>query len=179
MLAIQACNLQNYLEAYQITQDDRYREAVQSIIRYVTRFLTDHKRGGFYASQDADLRRRAGSDSSISGEQYFVLGETNRLALGIPHIDQTIYTGWNGLMVKSYLKVYQIFLEQGVREFALKTLELLYRERYRPGRGVAHLVSEDEPQSFGFLADQVFLADAFLEAYVTTCLLYTSPSPRD
>ena len=56
MLNIQAQNILNYLEAYQVTRDDRYRHVVESTIDYVNHFLIDQTRGGFYASQDAVVR---------------------------------------------------------------------------------------------------------------------------
>ncbi len=71
-------------------------------------------------------------------------------------------------MVKSYLKAYQVLGDRRVREFALKTLERLHQERYRQGRGVAHLVKAGRPEKFGLLADQVYVAEALLEAFLTT-----------
>jgi len=53
--------LRNYLHAWQITQNSFLRETAESIIGWVNEVLSDQKRGGFYASQDADYslgRRR-------------------------------------------------------------------------------------------------------------------------
>ncbi len=47
--------LLNYLSAFQATQEDRYREVAEGIIGYVNRVLSDQRRGGFYAHQDADM----------------------------------------------------------------------------------------------------------------------------
>ena len=46
--------LRNYLHAWQITQNSFLRETAESIIGWVNEVLSDQKRGGFYASQDAD-----------------------------------------------------------------------------------------------------------------------------
>lgn len=169
MLPVQALNLENYLEAYQVTGNPQYRKVVEGIIQYVTRFLLDEKQGGFYASQDADLRNQdASSQHVLAGEDYFRLGEAQRLSLGIPNVDRTVYTGWNGLMIVSYLKAYQILGDDELREFALKTLNRLYEERFRQGMGMAHAFINGHPQRFGLLTDQVFFAKAFVEAAIAT-----------
>ncbi len=168
MLTIQAANLLTYLEAYQITGLAQYREVVEGIMRYVARFLSDRDQGGFYASQDADVRNVGGSDGYVPGEKYFALNESQRLAVGVPYIDRTMFTGWNGLMAKSYLKVHQVLGNLQTREFALKTLRRLYKECYRPGRGMAHLLLHGSPKEFGLLSDQAFFAEALIEAFVTT-----------
>ncbi len=168
LLSIQAANLLNYLEAYQVTGLPRYREVVEGTMRYVTRFLADRDQGGFYASQDADVRNATSADAAVPGSDYFALDESQRLAAGVPAVDRTILTDWNALMIKSALRVSQVLGNTEAREFALKTLRRLYRERYQPGRGLAHLLHDGHPGEFGLLADQVFFADALIEAFVTT-----------
>ena len=165
LLSIQATNLLNYLEAYQLTGLARYREVVEGTMRYVTRFLADRDQGGFYASQDSDVRNADRSGLDVPGSEFFVLDESQRLAIGIPAVDRTVLTDWNALMIKAALRVSQVLGSTQAREFALKTLRRLYRERYQPGRGLAHLLHDGH---FGLLADQVFFADALLEAFVTT-----------
>ena len=171
MLLNQASNLLNYLEAYQITRQRKYREVVEGTMQYVMRFLADREHGGFYASQSADVHNVVGSGPSISGDAFFALNEVDRLTAGIPYVDRTILTDGNGLMVASYLKVAQAMGHSQAREFALKTLRRLYKERYQPGRGLAHLVQKGHPREFGLLADQVFFTGALIEAFVTTGVL--------
>lgn len=171
MLINQASNLLNYLEAYQLTQQRKYRAVVEGTMQYVMRFLADREHGGFYASQSADVHNVVGSGSSISGDAFFALNEVERLTVGIPYVDRTILTDGNGLMAASYLKVAQAMGHSHAREFALKTLRRLYKERYQPGRGLAHLVQKGHPREFGLLADQVFFTGALIEAFVTTGVL--------
>ena len=166
LLSIQATNLLNYLEAYQVTGLSQYREVVEGTMRYVTRFLAG--RGGFYASQDADVRNVERSSPDVRGSEFFALDESQRLAAGIPAVDRTILTDWNALMIKASLRVSQVLGNVEARDFALKTLRRLYKERYQPGRGLAHLLDDGHPREFGLLADQVFFADAVLEAFLTT-----------
>ena len=168
LLSIQATNLLNYLEAYQVTGLAQYREVVERTMGYVMRFLADRERGGFYASQDADVRNPDRPDAGMSGEEFFALDESQRSAIGIPFVDRTKLTDWNALMIKAALRVSQVLGRSEVGEFALNTLNLLYKERYQPGRGLAHLLRDGYPEEFGLLADQVFFADALIEAYLTT-----------
>jgi uncharacterized protein YyaL (SSP411 family) len=49
-----------YLEAYQVTQQDRYRKVVREILDYVLRDVTSPK-GGFYSATDADSLTPSGS----------------------------------------------------------------------------------------------------------------------
>jgi uncharacterized protein YyaL (SSP411 family) len=71
-------------------------------------------------------------------------------------------------MAESYLKVYQALGDERARDFALKTLDMLYVTRYRKGAGIAHYFAHGKPQQSGLLVDQVAFARALIEAYVVT-----------
>jgi len=47
--------LKNYVHAYQATGDEFFGEVAKEIIRWMDEWLSDRERGGFYASQDADI----------------------------------------------------------------------------------------------------------------------------
>jgi uncharacterized protein YyaL (SSP411 family) len=47
--------LRGYLHAYQVTRNPFFREIAEGIISWVNEVLSDQARGGFYASQDADV----------------------------------------------------------------------------------------------------------------------------
>ncbi len=47
--------LKNYVHAYQATGSKIFAEVARDIIRWMDEWLSDRERGGFYASQDADL----------------------------------------------------------------------------------------------------------------------------
>ncbi|MGH2568600.1 MAG: thioredoxin domain-containing protein, partial [Bacteroidota bacterium] len=55
MLYDNAPLLKNYVHSYQATGDEFFKETTLDIIRNVLEVLTDSERGGFYASQDADV----------------------------------------------------------------------------------------------------------------------------
>jgi uncharacterized protein YyaL (SSP411 family) len=55
MLYDNAGLLGNYVHAWQLTRDPRYRETAEGILAWADEVLSDRQRGGYYASQDADV----------------------------------------------------------------------------------------------------------------------------
>jgi len=47
--------LKNYVHAYQATGGELFADVARDIIRWMDEWLSDRERGGFYASQDADI----------------------------------------------------------------------------------------------------------------------------
>src|SRR6202051_1500325 len=47
--------LKNYVHAYQVTGSEFFASVARDIIRWMDEWLSDRERGGFYASQDADI----------------------------------------------------------------------------------------------------------------------------
>src|SRR6266542_1129174 len=47
--------LKNYVHAYLVTGDKLFANVARDIIRWMDEWLSDRERGGFYASQDADI----------------------------------------------------------------------------------------------------------------------------
>ena len=47
--------LKNYVHAYQATGSEFFASVAKDIIRWMDEWLSDRERGGFYASQDADI----------------------------------------------------------------------------------------------------------------------------
>jgi uncharacterized protein YyaL (SSP411 family) len=60
-----------------------------------------------------------------------------------------------------------VFGDEGLRDFALRSLDRIVLDHYRPGSGVAHCVEQDAPVR-GLLDDQVATATALLDAFDTT-----------
>ena len=55
MLYDNAGLLANYVHAWQLTKDSLYRETAEGILAWADEVLSDRARGGYYASQDADV----------------------------------------------------------------------------------------------------------------------------
>ncbi|RMF94458.1 MAG: thioredoxin domain-containing protein, partial [Nitrospinota bacterium] len=85
-----------------------------------------------------------------------------------PPVDTTIYSGWNGLMVSSYLEGYRVLGKEELRAFALKTLEFVWTHLSTPAGGVLHALTSEKPQQLYLFEDQVYLARAFLDAFEIT-----------
>src|SRR5438477_1082882 len=47
--------LKNYVHGYQVTGNEFFADVARDIIRWMDEWLSDRARGGFYASQDADI----------------------------------------------------------------------------------------------------------------------------
>ena len=142
--------LQNYLEAYQRTGNEKYKKTAKKILNYVENNL-QHQQGGFYASQDAD-------------EIYYTLTLEERKKRSSPYVDKTIITNLNGMMISSYLMTANILKERKYFNFAVKSIRFLIASNYKKGKGFLHYAKQDDGNS-GFLSDQVWMLKAVLDAY--------------
>ena len=163
MLYVQAGALDNFCEAYQVTADNRYGEVAAGIKAYIEQSLMDSEKGGFYASQDADMGSHDPSADLILGEAYFPLSDSERREIGIPHVDKTIYTDQNGMMISAYLRLHHVMGDHSARDFALKTADRILAENMHAG-AMCHY-SDGEPRVIGDLPDQVHFARALVDAY--------------
>ncbi len=166
ILYVQAGAMDNYIEAYQVTADDKYGEIAAGIEMYVRRFLSDQERGGFYGSQDADVGSHEPESDLIAGERYFPKSEEERLQIGMPYTDTTIYTGWNGMMCSAYFRLYGATDDMHAYNFAIKTVDRLLSENVRDG--MVYHYNDGEPRLPGLLADQAHFAQALADAYQTS-----------
>ena len=166
LLNVQAGIMENYLEAYQLTGEAKYGEAVADIERYVKRFMVAGENGGFFASQDADVGSYDPASQFITGEDYYSMDEEGRLKVGTPYIDKTVYTDWNGAMVSAYLRLFQVTGDLHARDYALATVDRLLHENRADGR-MCHYF-DGEKRLPGLLSDQVLFAQALIDAYQTS-----------
>ncbi len=106
-----------------------------------------------------------------------------RLLRPTPYVDKTVYTGWNGLCVSAYFEAARVLQLQSARDFALKTLDRILAEAWRPERGLLHVIAYSDPQAEhreipGLLEDYAFVAGACLDAYEATGQLNYFSSAR-
>ncbi len=159
MLEDNARLLSACLHAYQITGESLFRRTAEGIISYVESTLRDGERGYFYGSQDAD-------------EAYYALKAAERERRPAPFVDRTCYTAWNAMMAMAYLEGSVILERPALAASALRTLDFLWQNCWRPGAGLRHFWSaQDESGGAylpGLLQDQVWVAQALLHAYEYT-----------
>jgi uncharacterized protein YyaL (SSP411 family) len=75
--------LKNYVHAYQATGSEFFAEVARDIIRWMDEWLSDRERGGFYASQDADISLDDDGDYftwTVEEEKAVLTGEEAQVA---------------------------------------------------------------------------------------------------
>jgi uncharacterized protein YyaL (SSP411 family) len=97
-----------------------------------------------------------------------------RLQRPTPYVDKTVYVGWNALAVSAYLEAAKILNLDGTRHFALRSLDRILSQAWRPDAGLQHVIAYSDAQAGakaigGVLDDYAFTATACLDAYESTC----------
>jgi uncharacterized protein len=227
--------LKNYVHAYQATGSEFFAHVARDIIRWMDEWLSDRERGGFYASQDADINMDDDGDyftwtldearavlteeeAQVAGLRYDIneIGEMHhnaaknvlfvgasigeiakrmsitpekvtkllisaekkmyaaRLQRPTPYVDKTVYVGWNALCVSAYLEAAKVLNLPEARRFAVKSLDRVLEEVWRPeSRLLLHVVAYSDPKAehreiAGMLDDYAFTVLACLDAYEAT-----------
>jgi uncharacterized protein len=241
--------LKNYVHAYQATGSEFFANVARDIIRWMDEWLSDRERGGFYASQDADISMDDDGDyftwtldeargvlteeeAEVAALHYDIneIGEMHhnpaknvlyvrapieeiarrinlsaervrslldsakqkmyaaRLQRPTPYVDKTVYVGWNSMCVSAYLEAAKVLNLEPARHFALRSLDRVLAEAWKPHAGNAgegaratqsaptqllHVVSYSDPKAehreiSGLLDDYAATALACLDAYEAT-----------
>jgi len=229
--------LKNYVHAFQALRDPFFAEVARDIIRWMDEVLSDRERGGFYASQDADINLEDDGDyftwtldeaRSVLNEDelkaagyHYDIGEIGemhhnpqknvlhvrnsaeeiasrtgapaervqqlldsakqkmlaaRLKRPTPYVDKTVYVSWNALCVSAYLDAARVLNLDDARHFALRSLDRILAEAWKPESGLMHVVAYSDPAAKhrdvpGLLDDYAFTVIACLDAYETTAAL--------
>ncbi len=80
-----------------------------------------------------------------------------------PYVDRTLYTGWVALVASGHLAAARHAALPDAADAALRSLDRVWEEAWREGRGVAHRVGDSD--GVAQLADQAFLAQAAVDAF--------------
>jgi len=229
--------LKNYVHAWQTLGEPFFAEVARDIIRWMDEVLSDRQRGGFYASQDADINMEDDGDyftwtleearSVLSEDElaaagyHYDIGEIGemhhnpqknvlhvrssveeiaarmgtpaervralldsaqrkmlaaRLKRPTPYVDKTVYVNWNALCVSAYLDAARVLQLGEARHFALRSLDRILAEAWKPASGLKHVVAYSDPSARhrdvpGLLDDYAFTTIACLDAYETTAAL--------
>lgn len=145
----------NYLEAYQVTGDNAFRDTAKGTLSYVNTKLSDQENGGFYGSQDAD-------------EIYYKLSLRERRKRTAPKIDQTLFVNWNAMMVSAYLSASVVLDDLSYQDFALKTVKRLLETGLSSKKGTTHYIIGGKSHLSGLLTDQVYMMKCLIDCYQTT-----------
>jgi len=96
-----------------------------------------------------------------------------RLQRQTPYVDKTMYVGWNALCVSAYLEAAKVLGLDDARHFALRSLDRILSDAWRPERQLLHVMAYSDPQAQhreirGVLDDYAFTTIACLDAYEAT-----------
>lgn len=155
MLDANAALLRLYLDAGAAFGLARFNERAADVLRYVQTWLADPVDGGWWGSQQAD------------GRYYAAASHEERRALTPPPVGRVLYADGNAAMASAALHAAEIFGDDGLRDFALKSFERVLLGCYKPGAGVAHSFGAHAGVR-GLLADQFAMAAASLDAFDLT-----------
>ncbi len=158
IMSMQAENMRIYALAYALWKDSIYLQAARDIHRYLITFLISSE-GAFFTSQDADLR--PGEHSA----GYFKLNDAGRRKLGIPRVDQHIYSRENGWVIQALTTFYSVTGEEFYLEEAKQAARWMLAHRILEGGGFRH----DTIDSGGpYFNDTLSMGRAFLGLYAAT-----------
>ena len=155
LLDVNAALTRIYLDAGAALQIARFTERGADTLRYIQTWLADPVDGGWRGSQQAD-------------ERYYAAASVEaRRGVPAPAVTSSLYADSNAAMVSTALHAAQVFNDDGLREFAVKSLERMLVTCYKPGVGVAHHF-DGQARVRGLLADQFAMAAACLDVFDAT-----------
>ncbi len=155
---LQADYIRIYTLGWAELGDPAYLDAAKATAAYARRFLAAEG-GGYYPSQDADLRPGEHADD------YFALGDKERLALGIPRVAPQIFARETAAMVEALATLAEYSGDRQALNEADAAGRWLLRERRMAAGGYAHGSDADQRLH---LDVQLRVARAFLALYRAT-----------
>jgi uncharacterized protein YyaL (SSP411 family) len=155
LLEPNAALLRLYLDAGAAFGIARFTERAADVLRYIQTWLADPVDGGWWGSQRAD------------GAYHAAASPEERRSLAPPPVSHVLYADANAAMVSAALQAADVFADDGLRDFALKSFERVLLACYKPGAGVAHWF-DGQPGIRGLLTDQFAMAAASLDAFELT-----------
>ncbi len=158
IMKIQTGYMKIYAKAWQQYKRPEYLRAALAIHGYLTRFLMSAE-GVFYTSQDADLVQGEHSD------EYFKLGDRDRLKLGVPRVDKNRYARENGWVIEALIVMHQATGHKKYLQQAIRTAHWVLKNRVLAAGGFKH----GKSTKFGpYLGDTLAMARAMLALYTVT-----------
>ena len=151
MVGDQAQLLSLYLRAYQASGQEAYLDTARGTLAYVDTALWDRDRGYFYSSQEAE-------------PDYYVLDAEGRAGRDAPYVDKTAYTERNAAIASAYMLAGEVLDDSRYADLAVRALEFIWQKSYKEGLGMYHYF-DTQPHVPGLLADQVSMAQSWLDAF--------------
>jgi uncharacterized protein YyaL (SSP411 family) len=83
-----------------------------------------------------------------------------------PYIDETVYSGWSGLLASGFIAATRHLAAEAAAPAALRALDRIWQESFDSERGIAHRVGDRDTAEQ--LDDQAHVAQAMLDAFEYT-----------
>ncbi|WP_169928232.1 thioredoxin domain-containing protein [Labilithrix luteola] len=169
LMTFQAPAIDNYATAYGLTRDPKYLTRARAMLGYVDRFMKGPE-GGFFTTQDADLNAHDRDKPFMNGHDYYALGEKERLARGLPRIDNHEYGRENGLAIAAYCTMFEITKDANVLASAEKAARRVLETHRVPSGGITHdRIDESAPtKKILYLSDNASFGFALMRLYEVT-----------
>jgi len=150
LLDDQAALLGNYLHAYLLTDELRFRRTAEELIDYLDGTLFDGQIGAFSGCQDYVRLEAQGPGDADGGL--------------MPVLDQVIYCDANARVVSAYLRAWWLLGRGDCLARALEVTSWLWDHLRAPDGGMYHYW-DGAAQAPGMLMDVVRTGEALLDAY--------------
>lgn len=168
LMTYQAPALDNYARAYQLTGDPLQLARARALQSYLERFLRGAN-GGFLASQDADLHAHDSTHPFMTGHDYYAKGEADRLALGVPRVDDHEYGRDNGLAIGAYATLYEVTQDAAVRGVAEAAVRRVLDTHLDARGGITHDLRKTVPKGeVLYLSDNAAFGFGLVRLYEAT-----------
>lgn len=162
---IQAGAIETYALAARVTGDASHLDAARDVAGYVLDVMQDPD-GGFYTSQDADLRRPDGT--TVVGADYYAMSDGQRRAAGMPRIDTNVYADLTGLTITALCELYRAGDDAAALDAAIAAANRLQRTHLVPSAGAYLHGSDDDRRGLLHLSDQAAMGRALVALHTVT-----------
>ncbi|GAB4452550.1 MAG: hypothetical protein OHK0029_03680 [Armatimonadaceae bacterium] len=147
-----------FSRAYQVLQDDRWKEIAEETLRYMDEVLYDSSTGAWGGSQFADA-------------EYYSQPLAERAEWNPPTVDPTVYTGPNAQAVRAHVAWWAATGDAAALKWAKKGMDFLLENALKADGALDHFVPQGEDADFtgrvptGLLSDSARMVAACLDLY--------------
>ncbi len=154
IMGVNAGALEAYSLAYARWGNPRWLRSAQQVHRWFERFMSAAD-GAFFASQDAEVNGREAT-------AYHRLSAPERLRVGVPRVDRSVYARENGQAIQAYVAYAAAAREPGALKRAQVAAERIWATHFDADARLFRHAAHDRTAPW-FLLDQAEMGLALLE----------------
>jgi uncharacterized protein YyaL (SSP411 family) len=156
---IQGPAMENFIDAWALTGEARYKKGALDVARYV-RTVLRRDDGAFFANQDADVGTRGEVARVLGIEWYGLNSREARAARGEPFVDRHVYASHNGRLIAGLARIGLLTGDGAFIDDAVRAAEVILKGHV-VGDGFSHDEGTDDDGVLHLL-DQVAMGRALL-----------------